>query len=124
MKRKIEGFSAVHRFIPVSPQKSKLVIDLVRGKNVNEALNTLRYTAKRAAYYVDHLIRSAVANAQSSEKAGDVDVDNLYVAEIRSDKGPYLRRFHSRAMGRGVRIMKKTCHISVILRQAEETAAE
>jgi len=106
---------AVVRYIRVSPQKARLVADLVRGKVVSDALSTLEYTPKAASRYIYKLINSAVANATSRE---EIDVDTLFVKRICVDQGPTLKRFRARAMGRGTRILKRTCHITVVLDEA------
>lgn len=114
-------FRAINKFVRVSPRKAKLVVDLVRGKNVNEALNVLKFTNKRSSYFVDQLIRSALANVQNDDQAGAVDVDQLYVHDIRADKGPTLKRWYPKAMGRSGKKNKPSCHISVVLRPEEES---
>ena len=106
---------AIDKHIRMSPQKARLVADLVRGRAVSEALSILQYTPKSASQHVYKLISSAVANAGSRE---GVDVDTLYVKEICVDQGPTLKRFRARAMGRGSRILKRTCHIRVVLDEA------
>lgn len=103
---------AVARYIRISPRKVRLVIDLVRGKKVEEALAMLEFTPKRAARVVSKLIKSAVANAEQSP---DVDVDNLYIKRIYADPGPILKRIRPRAVGRAYLIRKRTSHITVIL---------
>lgn len=113
-------FTAKHRFAKTSPQKAKLVIDLIRGKNVNEALNTLKFSTKRAAYFVDQLLRSAIANVQNNDQGSAVDVEDLYIADIRADKGPVMKRWYCKAMGRGGRRYKKSCHLSIVLRPEQE----
>ena len=106
---------AIDRYIRVSPQKARLVADLVRGKAVSDALSILEYTPKAASSYIFKLINSAVANAGSHE---GVDVDTLFVKTIFVDQGPTLKRFRARAMGRGSRILKRTCHVTVVLDEA------
>ncbi len=96
----------------ISPRKARLVVDLVRGKNVEDALNILNFTQKRAAKTVHKLVKSAVANV---EVRGDVDVDDLYIKRIFVDPGPTLKRFMPRAMGRATPILKRTSHITVVL---------
>lgn len=102
-------------YIRVSPQKARLVADLVRGKAVGEALSILEYTPKATSRYLLKLINSAVANAGSRE---GIDVDTLFVKSVWVDKGPTLKRFRARSMGRGSRILKPTCHITVVLDEA------
>ena len=106
---------AIDRYNRVSPQKARLVAELVRGKAVSEALSILEYTPKVSSRYIFKLINSAIANAGSRE---GVDVDTLFVKNIYVDEGPTLKRFRARAMGRGTRILKRTCHITVVLDEA------
>lgn len=101
------------KYIRVTPRKAMLVADLVRGKNINEALAILKFSRrKRIASHISGLLRSAVANA---DQKGRVDVDTLFVKRLEVGKGPTLKRFRPRAMGRAFRINKKTCHIFVSL---------
>jgi len=103
---------AVAKYVHISPRKVRLVIDLVRGKRVDESLNILQFTPKRAAHIVRKLIKSAIANA---EQKPDVDIDNLYIKYIYADEGPTLKRYRARALGRAVRIRRRTSHITVVL---------
>ncbi|MEW6691655.1 MAG: 50S ribosomal protein L22 [Pseudomonadota bacterium] len=102
--------NAVHKYAHVSPQKARLVADLVRGKHVAEALQILKFTNKKAAGLVRKVIESAIANAEHNAGA---DVDALRVAAICVDEGPVMKRLHARAKGRANRIVKRTSHISV-----------
>jgi large subunit ribosomal protein L22 len=106
---------AAVKYIRVSPQKARLVADTVRGKAVSDALSILEYTPKAVSPYIYKLISSAVANASSRD---DMDVDTLFVKTIFVDQGPTLKRFRARAMGRGTKILKRSCHISVVLDEA------
>ena len=90
-------FVARHRNAPISDRKTRLVVDMIRGKHVNDALNVLRATPKRAAYYVDKVLRSAVANADQSLEA---DMESLRVARAWVDGGPMRKKWHPRARGR------------------------
>ncbi|MEO1751575.1 MAG: 50S ribosomal protein L22 [Halothiobacillaceae bacterium] len=101
---------AVHKYAHVSPQKARLVADLVRGKHVAEALQILKFTNKKAAGLVRKVIESAIANAEHNAGA---DVDALRVAAICVDEGPVMKRLHARAKGRANRIVKRTSHIRV-----------
>ncbi len=102
-------------FIRITPRKVGLLADEVRGKNINEALNTLRFSPrKRTAGLLYGLLKSAVANADQKGK-GTVDIDNLYVKTILVGGGPILKRFRPRAKGSAFRINKKSSHISVTL---------
>jgi large subunit ribosomal protein L22 len=98
--------------VRLSPQKARLVIDMVRGKGVQDALNILKFSPQKAAPIVSKLVSSAVANA---EQKGVSDVDRLVVRAISVDQGPVLKRFMPRAQGRATKIRKPTSHITVIL---------
>jgi large subunit ribosomal protein L22 len=102
--------SAKLKYARISPQKCRLVADLVRGKPVGLALNTLRFTPKKGARLVHKVLESAVANAENNMSA---DVDELKVQAITVDEAPLLKRFHARAKGRGNRIVKRNSHIVV-----------
>jgi len=104
--------SAKLKFARLSPQKTRLVVDMVRGKAVQEALNILKFSPQRPADIVAKLVRSAVANA---EQKGVSDVDRLFVKAVFVDQGPTLKRFMPRAQGRATRIRKPTSHITVVL---------
>ena len=99
------------RYLRVSARKTRLVVDLVRGKGVGEAINILTFTRRAASEPVRKLIESAIANAE----AKNADVDRLYVDTITVDEGPTLRRFRPRAMGRATRINKRTSHVTCVL---------
>jgi len=103
---------AVARYIRITPRKVRIVINLIRGKNVNEALAILKYTPKSASPVVEKLLKSAIANAENNLS---MNRDNLYVAEIYADQGPTLKRFMPRAKGSASRILKRTSHITVVL---------
>ncbi|MEW6443697.1 MAG: 50S ribosomal protein L22 [bacterium] len=103
------------RYIRTSPQKARLVVDLVRGKTAEEALNILSFTPKSTARVVKKLLESAIANATHK---GNIDVDTLYVKRIFVDSGPAWKRFQPRAMGRATRVKKRTSHITVVLDEA------
>lgn len=106
---------AVVRYVRITPRKMRLVSDLVRGKSVNEALTILKFSSrKRTAKTISTLVESAVANA---EQKGRVDVDNLFIKTLMVDQGPTLKRFASRAKGQGMRILKKTSHVTVVLEE-------
>jgi large subunit ribosomal protein L22 len=103
---------AVARYIRISPQKARLVADVVRGLEVDKAITTLRFMPKKGARILRKVIESAVANASQSQ---EIDVDTLYVKTIFIDGGPTLKRIRPRAMGRASRILKRTSHITVVL---------
>lgn len=110
------------RFARVSPQKARLVANLVRGLDVDEALEVLSFTRKKSAPMIKKLIESAVANAEHlSARAGrQVDIDALFVSRITVDQGASLRRFRPRAMGRATPIKKPTAHINIVLAARED----
>jgi large subunit ribosomal protein L22 len=101
---------AVLKFVRLSPQKGRLLADLVRGKKVDEALNILKYSPQRAAGIVRKVLESAIANAENNDGA---DVDELKVSAIMVDEGPVMKRIRPRAKGRADRISKRTSHITV-----------
>jgi len=103
---------ALARQIRISPQKARLIADLVRGKDVAEAINTLRFMPKKGARVMRKVIESALANASQNES---IDVDTLYVKKVVIDGGPMLKRIMPRAQGRANRILKRTSHITVVL---------
>ncbi|WP_163339996.1 50S ribosomal protein L22 [Desulfopila sp. IMCC35008] len=103
---------AVGKYIRISPQKARLVADVVRGMSVDQAITTLRFMPKKGAGILRKVIESAVANATQDDQA---DVDNLYVKTIMIDGGPSLKRIRPRAMGRATGIIKRTSHITVVL---------
>ncbi|HHD63761.1 MAG TPA: 50S ribosomal protein L22 [Desulfobulbaceae bacterium] len=106
---------AVAKNIRISPQKTRLVADVVRGMDVDTAITTLRFMPKKAARILRKVIESAVANADQMET---IDVDTLYVKTIQVNGGPSLKRFRPRAMGRATGIIKRTSHITVIVDEA------
>src|SRR5687767_8079365 len=105
---------ATIKFLRISPRKVRLVADMVRGKNVEEALNILQFTPKSSAKPLAKLVKSAVANA---DQKGGVNVDKLYVSKISADGGPVIKRFMPRAMGRATPILHRTSHVTVELEQ-------
>jgi large subunit ribosomal protein L22 len=101
---------AVLKFVRLSPQKARLVADLVRGKKVDEAVNTLKFSNQRAAGVIRKVLESAIANAENNFGA---DVDELKINEIFVDEGPVMKRIMPRAKGRADRITKPTSHITI-----------
>lgn len=106
---------AVARYVRISPQKAGLIMDEVRGKKVDEAIQMLSFSPKKGARVLKKLINSAVANAGANK---EIDVDTLFIKRIYADQGPVLKRFRPRAMGRATRIRKRTSHLTVILDEA------
>jgi large subunit ribosomal protein L22 len=104
------------RVARISAQKARLVADQVRGKPVDEALNLLEFSTKKAAHLVRKVLNSAIANAENNEGA---DVDDLRVSTVFVDEGLTMKRMRARAKGRGDRIFKRTCHITVKVADSE-----
>ncbi len=101
------------RHLQASPQKVRLVVDMIRGRDVEEAVSILKHTKKRAARSVEKLVRSAVANAENRDE--DLDIDRLYVKEIFVDGGPVLKRIWFTTMGRAFRKLKRQSHVTIKL---------
>ena len=103
------------RYIRVSPQKARLVVDLIRGRKAGDAINTLRSTNKRIAPVIEKTLRSAVQNAQylADERGLDVDVDKLYVKTAVANDGPRMKRIRPAPMGRAYRYQRRLAHIVV-----------
>ena len=105
---------ATAKYIRVTPRKVKIVVDLIRGKQVDQALAILAYTPKSAAPYVEKLLASAIANAENNL---EMDRSSLYVAEAYANQGPTLKRYWARSHGRADMIKKHTSHITIVLDQ-------
>jgi len=104
---------SIGRYIRVSPRKARLVVDMIRGRYVSDALDILRTSPKTVAKTIERIVRVAVANAENNEEIADIDT--LVIKEAYVDQGPTMKRFRPRAMGRATRIRKRTSHITVIL---------
>ena len=105
---------ATAKYIRVTPRKVKIVVDLIRGNQVDQALAILAYTPKSAAPYVEKLLNSAIANAENNL---EMDRSSLYVAEAYANQGPTLKRYWARSHGRADMIKKHTSHITIVLDQ-------
>jgi large subunit ribosomal protein L22 len=110
-------FTAKLNYIRVSPQKARLVLDLIKGRRVEEALDTLRYTKKGVAPAIYKLLRSAVENANyvSAEKSLDIDLDRLYVKSAIANDGPRMKRIRPAPMGRAFRYQRRISHLNIVL---------
>ena len=108
---------ATQRTTRQSPYKMRLVVDQIRGKNVNEALGLLKFSKKHAAKQIEKVLNSAVANAEhkSREENESIDVDTLYIKRIVVNEGPKLKRFMPAAQGRATPIRKRTSHVEIVL---------
>lgn len=104
--------SATHRYARISPQKARLVADLIRGKSAETAVNMLAFSDKKAGDLVKKVLDSAIANAENNEGA---DIDTLKVVAVYVDEGPRMKRMSARAKGRGNRIVKRLSHITVVV---------
>ena len=105
---------AVAKYVRMSPSKLKPVTDLVRGKDLDEALTILKFTPGKSAELVEKVVQSAAANAENNH---DMDVSKLYVAEIYANKGPTMKRWRAGAQGRAGMILKRSSHIGVTLKE-------
>ncbi len=103
------------RYIRIAPRKVRLVADMIRGKKVEEALNYLHFTNKKASKPIGKLLHSAVANFMNAENAPNLDPEDLIIKSIWVNKGPTMKRYRPRAMGRASIIRKRFCHISIVL---------
>ena len=99
-------------FVRIAPRKAQLVVDLIRGKQVGEAIAILRHTPKAASPIVEKLLNSAIANAEHNFQ---MDVNKLFVEQVYVNQGPTMKRFRPRAMGRASRINKRTSHITLVV---------
>ena len=104
---------ATLKFARISARKVKIVADLIRGKDVDEALAIVKFTPKASSELIEKLLKSAIANAENNH---DMKHENLYVAEIYANQGPTLKRIRPAAKGSAVRIRKRTSHITIVLR--------
>ena len=107
---------AILRYARISPRKVSIVMDLIRNKPLDEALAILQYTPKAASELLYKLVKSAAANAENNH---NMDKNNLYVAECFVTPGPTLKRMRPRAQGRAFRVLKRTSHITVVLKEKE-----
>ncbi|MFW5789964.1 MAG: 50S ribosomal protein L22 [Halanaerobiaceae bacterium] len=108
---------AIAKHVRISPRKARQVIDLVRGKDVGDAIAILKNTPKRASKTIEKVVNSAIANAENNH---DMIVEDLYVSEAYVDEGPTMKRFRPRAMGQASMIRKRTSHITVKLKEKKE----
>ena len=116
-------FRAELRYLRVSPQKARLVLDLIKGRKVEDARNTLAFTKKRVAAHVGKLLQSALDNANflASEKNIDVEIDNLYVKRAVANEGPRMKRIRPAPQGRAYRYQRRIAHIELVLAERGKT---
>jgi len=108
---------AIARYVRISPRKARLVLNLIRGKHVDEALAILKFTPKKASKIVEKVLKSAIANAENNH---NMNRDNLYVAKAVADEGPTMKRVLPRAMGRADIMRRRTSHITIVVKEKEE----
>ncbi len=123
---KTPEFRAEAKFQRCSPQKAKLVLDMIKGLRVEKAINTVAFTNKRIAPVVEKVLRSAIQNAQylSDEKGLDIDVDNLYVKTAVANEGPRMKRIRPAPMGRAFRYQRRIAHIIITVAEKKAAAVE
>ena len=117
-------FRAEHRFVRVSPQKARLVLDLIKGRRVEEARNTLMFTKKRVAAHVGKLLQSALDNVNflTTEKGLDIEIDNLFVKRAVANDGPRMKRIRPAPQGRAYRYQRRIAHIELVLAERGKSA--
>ena len=115
---------AVNRYIASSPRKMRLMIDLIRGKSVDEALHTLHFAPQHASKVAEKVLRSAVSNLQNKEGAGRLEADQMYVKTAYVDVGMTMKRISPAPMGRAFRIRKRSHHLTIVVASKEATARE
>ena len=113
-------YKAEARYVRISPQKARLVVDLIRGQKAGTAINILRTTNKRIAPMVEKVLRSAIANAEN--RSSDVDVDELFVSEAYVNEGPRMKRIRPAPMGRAYRYQRRMSHI--VVKVSEKSSGE
>lgn len=112
---------AINRYIGSSPRKMRLVVDLIRGKSVTEAISILHFSTKHASRIAEKVLRSAVSNLQNKDESGRTDMDSLYVKETFVDGGPTMKRMLPAPMGRAYRMLKRSNHLTIIVAQKQQS---
>ena len=112
MSEQITSAKAIAKTVRIAPRKVRLVVDLIRGKKIGEAMAILKYTPKSASPVVEKVLKSAIANAEHNY---DLDLENLYVSEAYVNEGPTMKRFRPRAKGSASPINKRTSHVTVVV---------
>ncbi|MDY6820478.1 MAG: 50S ribosomal protein L22 [Deferribacterota bacterium] len=114
----MEVAKAIIKRVRVSPRKARVVADMVRGRNVDDALRLLHFNRRKSSLFISKAIKSAVANAEENKSYRDIE--KLYISVLKIDDGPVYKRFMPRAFGRASMIRKKTSHVTVILSEMED----
>lgn len=117
MSEQITSAKAIARTVRIAPRKVRLVVDLIRGKQIGEAMAILKFTPKAASPIVEKVLKSAIANAEHNY---DLDLENLYVSEAYVNEGPTMKRYRPRAKGSASPINKRTSHITIVVSEKEE----
>ena len=117
----VKEAKAIAKFVRIAPRKVRIVMDLIRGKDVADAFAILKFTPKRGSALISKVLKSAVANAENNF---DMDADKLYVSTCFVDQGPTLKRYHPRSRGQAFSILKHTSHITVAVSQKENETQE
>ncbi len=107
---------AIAKYVRVSPRKMRFICDMVRGRSVDEALSILKFTPNKGAKILEKVVKSAAANAENNF---DMNKDNLFVSEVYSNQGPTLKRWRPRSKGRAFKILKRTSHIGVVVKERD-----
>lgn len=107
---------AIAKYVRVSPRKMRFICDMVRGRSVDEALSILKFTPNKGAKILEKVVKSAAANAENNF---DMNRDNLFVSEVYSNQGPTLKRWRPRSKGRAFKILKRTSHIGVVVKERD-----
>ena len=105
------------KYVRISPRKVKIVLDLIRNQDADKAMAILKFTPKAACEYLEKLLKSAMSNAENNH---NMDKNKLYVAECYATQGPTLKRIRPRAQGRAFKILKKTSHVTLVLKEMED----
>lgn len=117
MSEQITSAKAMAKTVRIAPRKARLVIDLIRGKQVGEAMAILKFTPKAGSPIIQKVLMSAIANAEHNY---DLDLETLYVSEAYVNEGPTMKRFRPRAKGSASPILKRTSHITIVVSEKEE----
>ncbi|UUX32865.1 50S ribosomal protein L22 [Fundicoccus culcitae] len=117
MTEQITSAKAIAKTVRIAPRKVRLVADLIRGKQIGEAISILKFTPNASAPVIEKVLMSAIANAEHNY---DLDVESLYVSEVYVNEGPTMKRFRPRAKGSASPILKRTSHITVVVAEKEE----
>lgn len=112
---------AINRYVGTSPRKMRLVVDLIRGKSVDEAMNILHFMPNHASKTAEKVLRSAVSNIQNKEHSGRVDTHSLFVKECFVDSGTAMKRMLPAPMGRAYQILKRSNHITIVVSQKKDS---